>query len=394
MAIIIILMCAQWLIVIEGIQYSKSLNPLETFSCLEETKVTFISYRSRSESTIDAVNLLTFLEDLCTNISFFHHKLRKVVQWKGGKSKYELMRIPLRIDNSENTDFAEILESFFHQEFENGSTSKHVLLIDQSNSAEFWTERMKEAIALLQKNIKWNVIFICNLYSINCPEINNLPIHRIVPTTHRYNNTIRIRDLVRNPDFNKFEFLKYVKIHNRNLTCLANKTVHIIVVHINYIELLEVIALIQYNIQEKDNTTQFIIYSAHDEEFFKYLLKRTGLDSYNIIIYNIWSFRRIDFTILKRLPVITENGVYFLNADYAVEVFSIRKHPFNNRNGVVVYELADTENERRKGILGESWINHHSNFSKTVKKYLIKSFNKNIHFYENFLEVLLDASCF
>ena len=69
----------------------------------------------------------------------------------------------------------------------------------------------------------------------------------------------RVKELVQNPDFNVIEYLKYVKIDNVNLTCLANKTVHISYFIYNT-ELVEKIALIKFNTEKYTKAVKFIIY--------------------------------------------------------------------------------------------------------------------------------------
>lgn len=60
--------------------------------------------------------------------------------------------------------------------------------------------------------------------------INHLPINRIIYTLTFTKKDLRrkLNNLLQNPNFNQFEYLKHVKIDNKNLTCLANKTIHIV----------------------------------------------------------------------------------------------------------------------------------------------------------------------
>ena len=49
-------------------------------------------------------------------------------------------------------------------------------------------------------------------------------------------------DLVRDPNFNKFKYMKHVKLDDERLKCLTNKSIHI-----QAGPLLEIIALIVFN---------------------------------------------------------------------------------------------------------------------------------------------------
>lgn len=363
----------------EGIQYSRSSNLLKTYGCLEETNVIYVTYDIRifSDEYIDS--LLSVLEEPCITISYFNHNLRKVVQWKEmEQSKFE-SSLKNEINKAELDEF---IESLHNQNFDKGSTSKQILVIDRYDGGHL-TVRMTEAIGLLEKNTKWNVIFICNALIVNCPIIPHLPIHRIVTMFDYKSIHRRVKELVLNPDFNKFEFLKHVKIDNRNLTCLENKTVHIVSGDIYSSQLLEIIAFIKYN-TEQNTTTKFIIYMINEEEkFFTYFLKQNELDSYRIsIVY--FDQDQLSF------PTQTNNSIFFLNAPYS-SLNSGENYSSNSRNSVVIYEHSGNEDDIK---LAKSWYNRQREFKKTVQKFSFKIYKSNAEFYENFLDVLMNASCF
>ena len=69
----------------------------------------------------------------------------------------------------------------------------------------------------------WNVIVICD----DCRLFQNIPIHRVLPATGYSNIFNKLTDLIKNPDFDTFEFQKYInKLDNVDFRCLTNKTLH------------------------------------------------------------------------------------------------------------------------------------------------------------------------
>ena len=383
MAIMLTLIIAQCLIMAtEGILYSQSSDLLETYACLEETSVVYITYNMFFTKIF-----LPTLEDLCTKISFFDHYSRKIVQWRGN--------IASNLDESNleqgwystlgKVVFEDLIESFIDQNFENGSittntSTKQILFIDLIDDLDL-TERMKKAIVLIEKNTKWNVILICYLSS--CPKTTNLPIHRIV-ATFKIDDFVKrkVKDLIRNPNFNRFEFLKHVEIKSENLTCLAKKTVHILIGNLNTLELFEIIAFMKSNIEENNNKTKFIIYISwlFPDEFLEYYLEENRLD-YITMVYGI----------PKILPTQTGNGVLFIYVRY-LPYITIGNYSVNSRNSVVFFDVRGFNRDSRE--LVEAWYNQQAVFKKTVQKLSTKIYKDLKEFSKNFMENLLDASCF
>ena len=382
MAIILTLMFKQCLIAAEGFQYFKSSDQyssssdlLQTYGCLEETNVTYITYSSTAYEEnyrIDGIsNFLAALEDPCTTISFYDHSLREVVPWNGEKSKFD-SSLKTEFDDVE---FEELIASFNDPNFGRDSTAKQILLVDLSDIYKS-IDGVNEKIGLIEKNTKWNVILTC--YYMYCPIIPHLPIHRIVMG---WDYQARVKDLVQNPDFNKLEFLKHVKIDNKNLTCLANKTVHMFSrLPSSFVELLEVIALINYN---TNDTTKFIIYDTNSNKnsFNTYFLKQTGLDSYNISIAygHPWYH-------LKQ----TGDSVFFFDIEFTTYM-RIEEFTSSVRNSAFIYTTSGKEDEL---TLSESIFYQRNGFKKIVQLVLSKVYKLATEFHKNFMEDILNASCF
>lgn len=365
--------------------------------CFEEFNATYIvSWMDRGITTEDVHNFLASLEDPCTKISYYNYNLQKVVQWKGDRSKIKDFD---RDRDHENmyVEFEELLESFYMGEKFNESfnttttTMRQTLIIDHQS---YFSKKMRKTIELLENETKWNVIVVC--LSNKCPIITRLPINRmiILPTVLHDVGTIEgeeyrsiqknIKDLIRNPDFNEFEFIKYIKIDDKNLTCLANKNVHI---YSNFFTrgLLEMIALIKYNIPK--DSTKFIIYLDNGEEFPPYFLKKHGLS--NIIsIVELDSFSGFNF------PKLTKDGILFFNMHYPVlRHFENYSSSGNFNNSVVVYELEIRG--KFYNITNRAWTEPRLNsFKKTLRRISFKKIKVFTEIQDYFLEELLKASCY
>ena len=217
MKIIVILMFVQCLMTVNGIQYSRSSNLLKKYTCLEEINVIYITLEVlRLKDDLEIHDFLTYLEDPCIKISFYDNKLDKVVQWKSEQPKIDLS------SNRYSPPFLDLLESFYdNRKLKGNASTKQILLIDVPVSI---SHKMREAIEFLENKTKWNVILLC--LPSYCPITIRLPIHLLVPYWNEYHFIRRYVKLhILNPDFDKFQFLEYIKFYNdEKLTYLANET--------------------------------------------------------------------------------------------------------------------------------------------------------------------------
>ena len=94
-------------------------------------------------------------------------------------------------------------------------------------------------------------------------------------------------EVIKNPDFDRFEYLKYLKLDNQNLTCLANKTIHILptLMSTKMIENIVLISSVDISLKVA------ILFGQHfDSEFWEYYLKKNKLlDIENLKIgFRLW----------------------------------------------------------------------------------------------------------
>lgn len=400
MAIILtILQCLT--VLTQGVQYSRSSKFLETYACLEETNITFVTSNVRENGDENRIkNLLSYLVSPCTKVSYYDHVSQETVQWNKEDEQ-------TNIDRFMSLDFelfVEFIESLYHQyQIENDATRKQILIIDLViRGIKVKTDDLYKVIGLLEKDTKWKVVLICEIYYKGCPFEINLPINRMVIKQGRkheenYSDIRRqVKALIQNPDFNEFEHLKYIKMNkNKNLTCLANTTVHIVHGNLYVFQLLEKIALIKYNIPEFTNT-KFIIYIPRFDKYnsVTIYLKENGLDNYNISIVNmntyIWYFKTIQTN---------KKHVYFFESYLAIKenkmIFS--QNLLNTHSSVILFFHYKTVSRScKESFIRRTyfWYYKQTGFKKTVKKISFKTYDTVRDFKDGFIDVLLEASCF
>ena len=134
---------------------------------------------------------------------------------------------------------------------------------------------MEEIVAIIQEetfvdnpNLRQTLLFIQDrFFSEDILLFYNIPFHRIVPDFSLTQDNVKIFiDLVRNPNFNRFENIKHHRSDDdERLKCLKNKTVHIQLPP--SISLIENILLLAYNSEEF--STKIIYYN--DQGGYQYL---------------------------------------------------------------------------------------------------------------------------
>ena len=354
---------------------------LESYGCLERTNITLFVPFLFDDLNID---LLTGLEDPCFSMFFFYHHSRKIVQWNGNLNEVGFERRTSDLSESEILDF---IESLYKQQ---DATTKQILIIAHEKEIE---GKVLKAIELLDRETEWNVIVTCRL---DCPILQHLPINRIVPIFTKRNIQKRLKNIVKNPDFNENEFLTHIKVNNVNLTCLANKTVHVFMLSIT-VELLQNTVLIVNNTQ--GISPKIILYAPLPaEKFWTYYIEINGWKN----IINI-VFQRTP----KPLPQKNTDEVYLIDEDLTRDVILIdpyfdryygryfdrhfeKSFCIRNDKSFVLYKF---QIKRVLLFIEVSYVKNSTcgNFERV-------SFNTNYdtreEFSENFIGEVLSASCF
>ena len=144
-------------------------------------------------------------------------------------------------------------------------TNKELTILFFNND---WSDDniMLEALEILDNKVPWNVII--GWHTFLCPISLKLPIQQIAAEWDFGLQPKTFADLVRNPNVNKFKYLKHVKLDDERLKCLTNKSIHI---QPDYsLPLLEIIALILFNTDQLQNT-KFFLYLEYPDGHQKFL---------------------------------------------------------------------------------------------------------------------------
>lgn len=199
--------------------------------------------------------------------------------------------------------------------FEDGSFVKdsrveQTVLFVQHFIEMYTDENIVKALEGFDSKHNQNVIFIYNDYYYQ--PIGNIPPHRLVPKWA--NNPIEglrnLIDLVKNPNYDRFNSLKHVKLEDKRLNCLKNKTVHI---RSSFTpSLFENIALLVYNSKEMLTTTikyYPIKFTIIEYQFFQeYELNKVN----HFKIFDTKMFGTLTDELSKSLTPINEDAVYVI----------------------------------------------------------------------------------
>lgn len=248
----------------------------KTSWCMEKTRV--ILFARQLFLRQDKERILNYLEDPCHTMLVFVSNTRKLVQWKGSLNEmsYETQNL---LNGPEIVDSIQSLQSGNEEE-----KMKQIFLFYQNWDIQM-SEMVLKELETLDSKPNWDVIILCRVVPpFFCPITQNIPINRIIPIDSDdalpLNN---IRDIVKNPDFDQFEYLKYIQVENRSrFDCLSNNTT----IHLGFdfisLGLLENIALLVENASQL-TSTKIIFYRTKDR-FWDRFMERNGLLNSQIFV--------------------------------------------------------------------------------------------------------------
>ena len=241
----------------------------ESIGCLEMTNVTvlvFDSYIYEMTDIDELVNLITdFDKDPCITVFVYIHNLQMIIQWNHKIiEQYEDNNQNRHKDNFFDSDMMhEVIQSLHQQQQQkknydstaNKKTRQTVIVFYHYEYQFSLPDQVTiDALEKLEQETSWNVIIVCR--DEKCPtQLKKIPLHRVVSTGRlgtwskwRTSKDILIA-LVRDPDFNRSEYLKSFKKMDinsgsiSNLDCLRWKVINIVVEQLSF-ELIDNIALL------------------------------------------------------------------------------------------------------------------------------------------------------
>ena len=346
---------------------------MKSFGCIEKTNVTLFSF-SISYYHNDLYQALNYLENNpCFIIFNFDYMQRKIVPWLKDRDLVENIRL---YQNDGNEALFEFVENLRHDhKYTNGST-KQILLILKDPFTNDNDDRITNALEQLHNETTWNVIISC--LPEQCPRSQILPVNRIIPYQRMRQTVNDLIEVIKNPDFDRFEYLKYLKLNNQNLTCLANKTIHILptLMSTKMIENIVLISSVDISLKVA------ILFGQHfDSEFWEYYLKKNKLlDIENLkIVFRLWiTLDGIDQD-SNDLYIIDERSSEFVSEYCKSNQVSIR----GKKKLIVIddIEKKSEENEKKcKAVFG----------SKMIYRYVDPEFDIG----DNLIDLVSKAACF
>ena len=252
---------------------------LGSFGCLERRNITVIMESIASDVRIrvadfgDGDVLFQSLDDPCHTIFLYNFHSRKFFQWRNGASQ-----IVKEFDRSQKisseTQYLELLHDLRHS-FESNNATQQILLFQYT---PYMSPSIARALERMHKETLWNIIVQC---TFGCPVLPQFPLHRIITVFERFELSRHVRDLVRNPNFDKMEWLKQMKTDGDKVTKLQNRNIHILDLFLSLSVMHQVVS-ISYN---TGNTNTKIIlhhYTRWNKEFWDSFMSRSGFKNSNI----------------------------------------------------------------------------------------------------------------
>ena len=372
-------------------------NHLETYECLETIQIAFLLPATKNQEYYNTIlKLMKTVENSCHTIYYFDRQSQNVVQWQNDQNQFEVHHKENELTGGpEYIDFLDHInqqhrdgKKWLMENDDDKSTITNILVLDIQLDDKILkiVEQLKNDVSYLE------IIIMCE--HDHCPIIPNIPIQHIVPKDYVENTENQVRELVHNPHFNKFEFLKYVKLdggsgNNTRLKCLENKTIHIYHGYLS-VKLLENIVLVAHNIRELYSASKIVLYlpdwKLKGKKFWNHYMVGIGLLN-NLANVKIVFVKEPPF---KPLPANgTDADIYFINDITITLMFMSMKH-FCSRQSVVFY--GSLENSEWYDNWNKNYFN--DKCKKSFKKVAFKQYESKDDLEVDFIDELLNISCF
>ena len=356
----------------------------------------------------------TLMEDTqyrCYTLSTYSNYLRKIVDWEADQVEFNFYRMkreyarirgqttftiedtvpfinslhkygePTTVSASSSsleysTGFSEDSSSTARSSTSTSSKTddNHILIFFQAQRDV--ADGVLSALEELDNKTDWDVILVCSPQY--CLESQRININKIIP---EFVETKELMGVIGNPNFNRFEYLKHVKLHendDRLEKCLGHKNVHIVVALISDVPLkmLESIALLVYSTKHMTGTKIHLHVEDRLTTFWTYFMEKNGLNKYENFVFNQDGFYEKFFDSVKQ-P--TTNHSYF--------VFDA---PPSDQN-----QICNTVRGRKSFVFFSSYTDNWSScvdqLKRTEKRLaIVKDYQ---YIYENLIEEIFRVSC-
>ena len=364
-----------------------SSSHFNNFGCIVRTNVT-IFYPNTSGSLFTMVK---YLDDPCITIFIYFHHKKQIVQWMGDENEIEAEVVVYK--DLSASEYLEFIQNLHHQEQikendDEGMRSQQtnqVLLLSQARLPI--PNNVSRAIESLDKQTKWNVIILCTHH---CPILHHLPINRIFPILG-IEIPMNLKSLVKNPEFNKNEYQKNIRLNEPNLPCLANKTIHVFNLYYP-LDLIIDISRIMHNTRQMNTKIILYVHTSFwsDSDFWTFYIEQNGWkDTVNIVFQNV---------INVQPQLLNTNEIYliseiFLQSEYGkIDNENFCENVTGGRKSIAFYKFNKLP---ESSVNSTKWFDGLKESCKRNFRYL--SFNTKYdteeNFNEDFLNEIMNASC-
>ena len=215
---------------------------------------------------MNLLDTLKLIEDPCHTIHFFSPTLRKLVPRKNDdeiESRGIYDRSTPEPDNYYQLTLMQnnAIENFRNEPCDDGKllakdVSKRCIVLIVSN---IFKEDRKSLLQSLEKESQWKVVISCQ--NNFCPIIKGIPATQMILLNpiNLKQKLHTLREVIRNPTFDRLKFAKYSKLDHVNLSCMFNTTVYVYGMKLTT-ELLEKAVLITSNTRD---LTSKIVFKTH-----------------------------------------------------------------------------------------------------------------------------------
>ena len=388
-----LILCLALLVDGQDMSFSKRNSPLlESFGCMERTDVivfmpiVYITEHSLLNEFNGKLEKLT--DSPCHSISFYSQS-RKIVPWS--PTNAEVDRFLMR--KISDLEFFDLLDFLYHNDNDsmNSTGNQNILLIYQVH--DIMSDTVWNRIdGWLKKATTWSIVVICTPDLCPTSIFPIIQVQRIVPVSHSTQNFNRLSDVIRNPDFDPFEFQRFVlkQDYNPKFLWLANKTIHVFIAYLS-VELLENTVHIIENTQGLNTnitlyiSNQFNIKSKM--QFWRFYIEKRGWTN----IVNVRYQLQTDIDLLQSPGNTTQ--LFLL---YKENSGFYRSEKFCQTVSKSIASLPKGNTDDDGGYILRSW---YDNLSPDCKNFYTKMPSTNDiltrkHFDDHFIKEILKASRF
>lgn len=233
-------------------------NPNFFIGCLDNKKNVMVLTDILKPTYLDDISKVVrnLNDNPCYRVYIYALNIKKFVPWNGINLDHLILAegdTPVFINE---LTFHEIIGAIQDQY---SNTNQTLLFF-----FDFRTDRpLIKELKTLDAQPNWNVIFVCEPVVCKSEWVPKppFPINRMVPSSFLKPNLLPIRNhlksLIDNPEFDRFELIKKIKIGDQRLKCLKNATIRLQGDSLLTLRMMEDVVLLLQNTQHLNTHVRF-----------------------------------------------------------------------------------------------------------------------------------------